>query len=141
MAIPPCNPARPDRPQPHGWQAKVIAISQSNYIPWKGYFDLIQSAHAFVIYDDMQYTKNDWRNRNRIKTANGLSWLTIPVQVKGKATQRIRDAEVNPWLAANTLAHPVPVLRQGAVFRPVSRPFQTALPGNRTRRVVAQGIT
>ncbi len=74
---------------------KVITISQSNYIPWKGYFDLIRGADEFVIYDDMQYTKNDWRNRNRIKTANGPVWLTIPIQVKGRATQRIRDAEVN----------------------------------------------
>jgi len=52
---------------------------QSNYIPWKGYFDIIHDVDLFVFYDDLQYTKNDWRNRNRIKTANGASWITIPV--------------------------------------------------------------
>ena len=56
-----------------------VAVIQSNYIPWKGYFDIIHDVDLFVFYDDVQYTKNDWRNRNRIKTANGLSWLTIPV--------------------------------------------------------------
>jgi hypothetical protein len=57
-----------------------VAICQSNYIPWRGYFDLIASADVFVIYDEVQYTKNDWRNRNLIKTATGLSWLTVPVR-------------------------------------------------------------
>lgn len=59
---------------------KKIAICQSNYIPWKGYFDLINSADIFVIYDTEQYTKRDWRNRNLIQTPNGPKWLTIPVQ-------------------------------------------------------------
>ena len=57
-----------------------VAILQSNYIPWKGYFDIIGSVDAFILYDDMQYTKNDWRNRNKIKTQNGLQWLSIPVR-------------------------------------------------------------
>ena len=60
-----------------------IAISQSNYIPWKGYFDLIRSVDEFVLFDDVQYTRRDWRNRNRIKTADGPAWLTIPVQTGG----------------------------------------------------------
>ena len=59
---------------------KRIAISQSNYIPWKGYFDMIAQVDEFVLYDDMQFTRRDWRNRNQIKTAHGLHWLTIPVQ-------------------------------------------------------------
>lgn len=54
-------------------------ILQSNYIPWKGYFDLIHDADVFIFYDDVQYTKNDWRNRNKIYTPNGLQWLTIPI--------------------------------------------------------------
>ena len=54
---------------------KKVAIVQSNYIPWKGYFDLIRSVDEFILYDDMQFTKRDWRNRNRIKTANKLIWL------------------------------------------------------------------
>ena len=56
-----------------------VVILQSNYIPWKGYFDLIHDADLFVYYDEVQYTKNDWRNRNRIYTRNGLQWLTIPI--------------------------------------------------------------
>jgi len=56
-----------------------VAVIQSNYIPWRGYFDIMHDADVFVFYDDVQYTVNDWRNRNRVKTANGVVWLTIPV--------------------------------------------------------------
>ena len=56
-----------------------VAIAQSNYIPWKGYFDLIHDVDLFVFYDDVQFTAHDWRNRNRIKTPRGPAWLTIPV--------------------------------------------------------------
>ncbi|HWA08467.1 MAG TPA: WbqC family protein [Opitutaceae bacterium] len=55
-----------------------VVINQSNYLPWKGYFDLIHDADLFIFHDDLQYTKNDWRNRNKIKTARGAEWLTIP---------------------------------------------------------------
>lgn len=58
---------------------KTVAIVQSCYIPWKGYFDLIHEADLFVFYDDVQYTTRDWRNRNKIKTPNGPIWLTVPV--------------------------------------------------------------
>ena len=68
---------------------------QSNYIPWKGYFDMIASADEFILYDDMQYTRRDWRNRNLIKTPNGTQWLTVPVIAKGKYTQTIRETEIN----------------------------------------------
>lgn len=61
---------------------KAIAILQSNYIPWKGYFDLINSVDEFWIFDGWQYTRNDWRNRNKVKTHNGPIWLTIPVLSK-----------------------------------------------------------
>ncbi|WP_339157807.1 WbqC family protein [Paenibacillus sp. FSL W8-0186] len=56
-----------------------VAVLQSNYIPWKGYFDIIQDVDQFIFYDDVQYTKNDWRNRNKVKTSSGSQWLTIPV--------------------------------------------------------------
>ena len=69
--------------------SKKVAIVQSNYIPWKGYFDLINSVDEFILYDDMQYTRRDWRNRNKIKTKDGSKWITIPVQVKGKYYQKI----------------------------------------------------
>ncbi len=72
---------------------KKIAILQSNYIPWKGYFDLINSVDEFIVYDDVQYTKNDWRNRNLLKTPKGVEWLTIPVSVK-KLDQKIIDTKV-----------------------------------------------
>ena len=59
---------------------KKVAILQSNYIPWKGFFDIINMVDEFILYDDMQYTTRDWRNRNKIKTATGTSWLTIPIR-------------------------------------------------------------
>jgi hypothetical protein len=74
---------------------KKVAILQSNYIPWKGYFDIIAMADELIIYDDMQYTRRDWRNRNQIKTSQGVQWLTVPVKVKGKYLQTIRDTEID----------------------------------------------
>ncbi len=58
---------------------RKVAILQSNYLPWKGYFDLIHDVDLFLFYDDVQYTVRDWRNRNKIKTAQGIAWLTVPV--------------------------------------------------------------
>jgi len=74
---------------------KRIAILQSNYIPWKGYFDMIAAVDELILYDDMQYTRRDWRNRNQIKTPQGVQWLTVPVRVKGKYHQTIRDTEID----------------------------------------------
>jgi hypothetical protein len=71
-----------------------IIITQSNYIPWKGYFDNIAQVDKFVLFDSMQYTKRDWRNRNKIKTKSGTKWLTIPVEVKGKFNQAIKDTKI-----------------------------------------------
>ena len=72
-----------------------IAINQSNYISWKGYFDMIRSVDLFILYDDVQFTKRDWRNRNLIKAPHGVKWLTIPVIVKGKYFQKIKDTVVS----------------------------------------------
>jgi hypothetical protein len=69
-----------------------VAILQPNYIPWKGYFDVINMVDIFVIYDDVQYTVRDWRNRNRIKTKNGLLWLTIPTD--GTQEKIIKDVKI-----------------------------------------------
>jgi hypothetical protein len=74
---------------------KKVAIVQSNYIPWKGYFDLINLADEFILYDDVQYTRRDWRNRNRIKAQGSVIWLTIPVEVKGKYLQKIKDTVIS----------------------------------------------
>lgn len=76
-------------------ESKTVAIVQSSYIPWKGYFDLIDSVDEFILYDDRQYTRRDWRNRNRIKTAQGTAWLSIPVKIKGRYEQRIDETEVS----------------------------------------------
>jgi hypothetical protein len=75
--------------------SKTIAVVQSNYIPWRGYFDLINSVDEFILYDDAQYTIRDWRNRNIIKTSSGTLWLTIPVEVKGKYFQKIKDTRIS----------------------------------------------
>lgn len=73
---------------------KRLAILQSNYIPWKGYFDIIRAVDEVVLYDCCQYTKNDWRNRNIIKTQHGLKWLTIPLTGRGHLCKRICDMRV-----------------------------------------------
>jgi hypothetical protein len=80
----------PDMPK----TPKKVAIVQSCYIPWKGHFDLINMVDEFILYDDVQYTRRDWRNRNTIKTPKGAAWLTIPVDVKGKYFQAIKDTTV-----------------------------------------------
>lgn len=75
-------------------------IIQSNFIPWRGYFDLIDDVDLFIYYDDVQFTKNDWRNRNKIKTSQGLAWITVPVFHKHLA-QMICDTEIDytrPWI-------------------------------------------
>lgn len=59
-----------------------VGVIQSSFIPWRGYFDFIASVDLFVFHDDLQYTKGDWRNRNKIKTAQGVQWLTVPVSYK-----------------------------------------------------------
>jgi hypothetical protein len=73
---------------------KKVAIVQSCYIPWKGYFDMINIVDEFILFDDVQYTRRDWRNRNKIKTPNGVQWLSIPVEVKGKRFQKIKDTMI-----------------------------------------------
>ena len=69
-----------------------VAIIQSNYIPWKGYFDIIHDVDLFVFLDDVQMTKRDWRSRNKIKTPRGTEWLTVPV--KGGREQLICETEI-----------------------------------------------
>ena len=78
------------------------AILQPSYIPWRGYFHQIQKADVFVFYDDVQYDKHGWRNRNRIKTPQGSQWLTIPVFKKGNVERHreIREIAIDslhPW--------------------------------------------
>lgn len=80
---------------------KTVVILQSNYIPWKGYFDLIAVADEFIIYDEVQYTRRDWRNRNKIIVNGAPHWLTIPVQSKGNFATPIDQIRVDgaDWAA------------------------------------------
>ena len=89
--------------------SKRVAIVQSSYIPWKGYFDLIRAVDEFILLDDVQFTKRDWRSRNRVKTKDGPVWLTIPVHTKGRVTQAIQETEISDrgWAARHwrTIQH------------------------------------
>lgn len=71
-----------------------VVVLQSNYMPWKGYFDLVNDADLFIFYDEVQFTKNDWRNRNQIYTKNGLQWLTIQVY-KDAVKSKISEVKLN----------------------------------------------
>jgi hypothetical protein len=79
----------------HLQKLKKIAISQSNYIPWKGYFDLINSVDDFVFFDEVQFTRRDWRNRNKIIINNLVKWITIPIKNKGNYKEKINKVIVN----------------------------------------------
>lgn len=72
-----------------------IVILQPGYLPWLGFFDQLRRSDLFVIYDDVQYTKRDWRSRNRIKTQQGEHWLTVPVINSGRYKQLINEAEID----------------------------------------------
>src|ERR1043166_9576480 len=77
-----------------------IVVLQPSYLPWLGYFDQMYKSDVFVVYDDVQYDKNSWRNRNRIKTPQGWQWLTVPVLLKGRNFPLNKDVEINndlPW--------------------------------------------
>lgn len=71
-----------------------VAISQPTYLPWMGYFDLMDQVDAFVFLDSVQFEKRSWQQRNRIKTLSGLQWLTVPVAVRGKQEQQISEAVI-----------------------------------------------
>jgi hypothetical protein len=76
-----------------------VGVIQSNYLPWRGYFDFIDDVDVFVVHDDLQFTKGDWRNRNRIKTPQGARWMTVPVHYRQTA-QLICETEIDdsrPW--------------------------------------------
>jgi hypothetical protein len=70
-----------------------VGVIQSCYVPWRGYFDLIRSVDLFVVYDDVQYSKGGWRNRNQLKLPAGLRWMTVPVRVS--LGQRIDEVEIS----------------------------------------------
>lgn len=71
----------------------IVAVHQPQYLPWLGYFDKIDRADAFVFLDDVQYKKNEWQNRNRIRTAQGWQWISVPVL--NQFAQQIKDVRIN----------------------------------------------
>jgi hypothetical protein len=71
-----------------------IAINQPTYLPWMGYFDLIDQVDLFVVLDNVQFVKQSWQQRNRIRAGNGLQWLTVPVVFRGRLGQLIKDVEI-----------------------------------------------
>ena len=76
-----------------------VGIIQSNFLPWRGYFDFIREVDLFILHDDLQYTKGDWRNRNKIKTPNGVQWITVPVHYQ-HTNQLIEETSIDnskPW--------------------------------------------
>jgi hypothetical protein len=75
-----------------------VGVIQSSYIPWRGYFDFIASVDKFVFHDDIQYTKSDWRNRNRIKTPKGIEWISVPVHYKA-VSQLICETSIDQSMA------------------------------------------
>lgn len=79
---------------------KRIGILQPSYLPWLGYFDQMSRVDQFIFLDNVQFTRRDWRNRNRIRTREGWTWLTVPVQQKGRFTQSLLETrfdESTPW--------------------------------------------
>jgi hypothetical protein len=97
--------------------AKTVIVTQSNYLPWRGWFDMLRQADALVLLDSVQYTRRDWRNRNRIKTAQGPQWLTVPVDVKGRYLQAVDEAHITgPDWAAEHLRAIALAYRRAACF-------------------------
>lgn len=79
---------------------RVAVILQPSYLPWLGYFAQLHRSDVFVVYDDVQFDKESWRNRNRIKTAGGPQWLTVPVLTSGQQRPSNRDVRIDnstPW--------------------------------------------
>jgi hypothetical protein len=106
-----------------------VAVIQPSYIPWRGYFHQIQKADLFVFYDDVQYDKHGWRNRNRIKTSQGSMWLTIPVRARGAPVEHtaIRDIEIS-WDRAWSQKHWTS-LRQAYARAPYFKRYESLLEG------------
>lgn len=80
--------------------SRTLVVLQPGYIPWLGFFDQMRRADVFVYYDDVQYDKHGWRNRNRIKTPDGPGWLTVPVRHHGLEQPTILETEIDartPW--------------------------------------------
>lgn len=103
----------------------TVVILQPGYLPWLGFFDQLRRSDVFVYYDDVQYDKHGWRNRNRIKTQNGPAWLTVPVRHSGAASSRIDEVEIDnrtPWPRKH-----VATIRQAYARAPFTAAYVPAL--------------
>ena len=115
---------------------KRVAIVQSSYIPWKGYFDLIRSVDEFILLDTVQFSKGSWRNRNRIKTKDGLAWLSIPVHTKGRLLQTIEDTVVSdPTWATRHWRNIQDAYARAPFFERYAEPFAAAYTSFRSDRL------
>lgn len=115
---------------------KVIGILQPVYLPWMGYFEQIAYVDQFIFMDDAQYTKHDWRNRNRIKTANGSIWLTVPIKRAPLGTM-INRIEINyqqSWIKKHL--HSIEyAYRKRPYFQPLFNDMREVLESRPTRLV------
>ena len=103
----------------------VLAALQTSYLPWLGAFEQLARSDIFIVYDDVQYDRDGWRNRNRFKTAQGVQWLTVPVLTKGLFGQKIRDVLIDnrkPWLRKH-----LETLRQAYAKAPFLDPVMAEL--------------
>lgn len=82
----------------------ILSVHQPQYLPWLGYFDKIDKSDAFVFLDKAQYKKREYQNRNKIRTRDGWTWLTVPVISKGRYNQKIYEVEIGnaiDWQASH----------------------------------------
>ena len=107
-----------------------VVILQPSYIPWRGYFDQIRRADLFIFYDDVQYDKRGWRNRNQIKTVHGKQWLTIPAYSRGAQTMNIPINQIRivwdePWNESHlkAITHSYQKTPYFAQYRPLLETF------------------
>jgi WbqC-like protein family len=111
-------------------------VLQPSYIPWRGYFHQIQKADLFVFYDEVNFDKDGWRNRNRVKTANGTRWLTIPVTgdpdhlLHMTPINQVRICQDQPWRAAHwkTLLYSYSKAPHFKRYAPLLEPFYQVAP-------------
>ena len=78
-----------------GIKSMRVTILQPSYLPWLGFFEQMHRSDQFVLYDDVQFTRRDWRNRNRIRVQEGSVWLTVPVIQKNKYEQSLIETKID----------------------------------------------
>lgn len=119
--------------------SRTVVITQSNYLPWRGYFDMLRSADEVILLDSVQYTRRDWRNRNLIKTASGCVWLTVPVEVKGRYHQAVDETRVSDVTWAESHRRTIDLAyRRAAHYADVAAWFDPLLAGLSAQPMLSQ---